>query len=50
LIFGHERKTKLNWNEIKDIFSDETYAQFVAEAMQRNYHDLKLPETKVILK
>jgi len=44
------RKTKLNWNEIKDIFSDETYTQFVAEAMQRNYRYLKIPETKVILK
>lgn len=44
------RKTKLNWNEIKEIFSDETYVQFVAEAMQRNFHYLKIPETEVILK
>lgn len=44
------RKTTLNWNEIKEIFSDDAYVQFVGEAMQRNYLYLKLPETKVMLK
>lgn len=44
------RKAELNWNEIKEILSDESYAQFVAEAIKRNYHHLKLPATKVILK
>lgn len=44
------RKTKLNWSEIEEIFSDETYARFVDEAMKRNYLYLKLPETKKMLK
>lgn len=44
------RKTELKWNEIKEILSDEVYVLFVAEAMNRNYHHLKLPKTKVILK
>lgn len=44
------RKTELNWNEIKEILSDKDYAQFVAEAIKRNYYHLKLPPTEVILK
>src|SRR5690606_21935449 len=30
--------------------TDETYAQFVGEAMQRNYLYLKLPEAKMMFK
>lgn len=44
------RKTDLNWTEIKEILSDSDYVTFVNEAIQRNYSHLKLPSTEVMMK
>jgi predicted nucleotidyltransferase component of viral defense system len=44
------RKTELNWPEIKEILSDDDYITFVNEAIQRNYSYLKLQSTEVIMK